>query len=263
MSRNTSRALSRRKWETEALKRSRRRPSPRGRWRQGMRERQSPIKAQSIRRSAPRVWTGKEPLKRSKSTAGEVLLYSGKLLDTVAFSASNGGETTSSAKRWGGERPYLIRSLTRGTKRRARSGETPAHSASRTRRRNEFNTAQSSPRRSSPSLTKRFSLFIIREQKSSPDTGRRKRTWQIKSKPPISSPMLAQRSAAATVSAHPGRCAARNSAKSGRRTTRRRPEICSAFAPSGTGKRSGIAPDCFAARGASCLKRSARCNDDF
>lgn len=36
-----------------------------------------------------------------KSTAGEVLLYSGKLLDTVAFSASNGGETTSSAKRWG------------------------------------------------------------------------------------------------------------------------------------------------------------------
>lgn len=60
-----------------------------------------------------------------KSTAGEVLLYSGKLLDTVAFSASNGGETTSSAKRWGGERPYLIRQPDRGTKRRARSGETP------------------------------------------------------------------------------------------------------------------------------------------
>ena len=44
-----------------------------------------------------------------ESTAGEVLIYSGKLLDTAAFSASNGGETKSSAERWGGERPYLIR----------------------------------------------------------------------------------------------------------------------------------------------------------
>lgn len=60
-----------------------------------------------------------------ESTAGEVLIYSGKLLDTAAFSASNGGETKPSAERWGGERPYLIRRLTRGTKRRARSGETP------------------------------------------------------------------------------------------------------------------------------------------
>lgn len=44
-----------------------------------------------------------------ESTAGEVLIYSGKLLDTVAFSVSNGGETKSSAERWGGERSYLIR----------------------------------------------------------------------------------------------------------------------------------------------------------
>lgn len=42
------------------------------------------------------------------ATAGEVLTYGGKVLATCAYSASNGGRTTSSEARWGGYRPYLI-----------------------------------------------------------------------------------------------------------------------------------------------------------
>lgn len=42
------------------------------------------------------------------STAGTILTYDGKTLDTCCYSASNGGRTTSSKERWGGYRPYLI-----------------------------------------------------------------------------------------------------------------------------------------------------------
>lgn len=73
-----------------------------------------------------------------ESTAGEVLIYSGKLLDTAAFSASNGGETKPSAERWGGERPYLIRQPDPWDKAAcALRQKRRAHSASRTRRWNE------------------------------------------------------------------------------------------------------------------------------
>lgn len=41
-------------------------------------------------------------------TAGMVLTYGGKLLETCSYSASNGGHTVSSKERWGRYRPYLI-----------------------------------------------------------------------------------------------------------------------------------------------------------
>ena len=43
----------------------------------------------------------------SKATAGEVLHWNGQVIDTCAYSASNGGRTTSSEERWGGHRAYL------------------------------------------------------------------------------------------------------------------------------------------------------------
>lgn len=46
--------------------------------------------------------------KAVEETQGEVLCYDGRLLDPCSFSASNGGQTTSSEERWGGYRPYLI-----------------------------------------------------------------------------------------------------------------------------------------------------------
>lgn len=42
------------------------------------------------------------------ATQGEVLYYGLKPVAPCSFSASNGGRTTSSKARWGGERPYLI-----------------------------------------------------------------------------------------------------------------------------------------------------------
>ena len=44
----------------------------------------------------------------AESTAEEVLYYDGKPLSPCSFSASNGGRTASSEKRWGGYRAYLI-----------------------------------------------------------------------------------------------------------------------------------------------------------
>lgn len=41
-------------------------------------------------------------------TEGECLYYNGRPLSPCSFSASNGGRTTSSEKRWGGYRAYLI-----------------------------------------------------------------------------------------------------------------------------------------------------------
>lgn len=41
-------------------------------------------------------------------TSGLVLCFGGQVIDPAAFSASNGGKTTSSETRWGGYRPYLI-----------------------------------------------------------------------------------------------------------------------------------------------------------
>ena len=41
-------------------------------------------------------------------TAGEVLYYEDKIISPCSYSASNGGRTTSSKSRWGGDRPYLI-----------------------------------------------------------------------------------------------------------------------------------------------------------
>ena len=43
-----------------------------------------------------------------QNTAGKVLTYGGKVLDTCPYSSSNGGQTVSSAQRWGGVRAYLI-----------------------------------------------------------------------------------------------------------------------------------------------------------
>ena len=45
-----------------------------------------------------------------EATAGEVLTYDGKVLDTVSYSASNGGHTVSALERWpgGGGRAWLI-----------------------------------------------------------------------------------------------------------------------------------------------------------
>lgn len=59
---------------------------------------------------APRMDVSKYPAARSavEATAGEVLTYSGKVIDTCAYSADNGGRTTSSEARWGGYRAYLI-----------------------------------------------------------------------------------------------------------------------------------------------------------
>lgn len=42
------------------------------------------------------------------ATAGEVLTHGGKIIETCAYSANNGGRTTSSEERWGGYRAYLI-----------------------------------------------------------------------------------------------------------------------------------------------------------
>lgn len=44
----------------------------------------------------------------TEATASEVLFYGKYVLATCAYSASNGGHTTSSAERWGGALPYLI-----------------------------------------------------------------------------------------------------------------------------------------------------------
>lgn len=46
--------------------------------------------------------------KAVEETAGEVLFYDDKIIETCAFSASNGGQIVSSAEKWGGVRPYLI-----------------------------------------------------------------------------------------------------------------------------------------------------------
>lgn len=43
-----------------------------------------------------------------KLTEAELLYYKNDLVSPCSFSASNGGRTTSSKQRWGGERPYLI-----------------------------------------------------------------------------------------------------------------------------------------------------------
>lgn len=42
------------------------------------------------------------------NTAGVVLFYEGKVIDTCPYSASNGGKTTSSEERWGGHRKWLL-----------------------------------------------------------------------------------------------------------------------------------------------------------
>lgn len=41
-------------------------------------------------------------------TAGQVLGYEGRVVDTCVYSASNGGRTVSSAERWGSARAYLV-----------------------------------------------------------------------------------------------------------------------------------------------------------
>jgi N-acetylmuramoyl-L-alanine amidase len=43
-----------------------------------------------------------------KETAGQMLYYGGKVIETAVYSASNGGRMVSSKERWGGERPYLV-----------------------------------------------------------------------------------------------------------------------------------------------------------
>lgn len=43
-----------------------------------------------------------------KRTAGMVLFYNGKVLESCPYSASNGGQTVSSQERWGGYRAYLV-----------------------------------------------------------------------------------------------------------------------------------------------------------
>ena len=59
---------------------------------------------------APRMDVRKYPVAKAAgdATAGEVLTHSGKIIDTCAYSANNGGRTTSSEARWGGYRSYLI-----------------------------------------------------------------------------------------------------------------------------------------------------------
>lgn len=47
-------------------------------------------------------------VKAAQETRGEVLFYNGKVISTCAYSASNGGQTTSSEERWGGFRAWLI-----------------------------------------------------------------------------------------------------------------------------------------------------------
>jgi stage II sporulation protein D len=42
-----------------------------------------------------------------KITAGQTLYYNNKLA-RIYYSSSNGGRTTSSKERWGGDYPYLI-----------------------------------------------------------------------------------------------------------------------------------------------------------
>lgn len=44
----------------------------------------------------------------TEATEGVVLFYNGKLIETCAYSSSNGGRTVSSEERWGGVREYLI-----------------------------------------------------------------------------------------------------------------------------------------------------------
>jgi len=46
--------------------------------------------------------------KAVEETTGMVLCYNGNIISPASFSASNGGITTSSEKRWGGYRPWLI-----------------------------------------------------------------------------------------------------------------------------------------------------------
>ncbi|MGI6224807.1 MAG: SpoIID/LytB domain-containing protein [Peptococcales bacterium] len=43
-----------------------------------------------------------------KETAGQMLYYGGKVIETAVYSASNGGRMVSSKERWGGDRPYLV-----------------------------------------------------------------------------------------------------------------------------------------------------------
>ena len=43
-----------------------------------------------------------------EETAGEVLYYNGKLVETCVYSASNGGQIRSSEEVWGGKRGYLV-----------------------------------------------------------------------------------------------------------------------------------------------------------
>lgn len=44
----------------------------------------------------------------AKDTAGQVLGYDGRVVDTCVYSASNGGQTVSSVERWGSSRAYLV-----------------------------------------------------------------------------------------------------------------------------------------------------------
>ncbi len=44
----------------------------------------------------------------AKDTAGQVLGYDGRVVDTCVYSASNGGQTVSSVARWGSSRAYLV-----------------------------------------------------------------------------------------------------------------------------------------------------------
>lgn len=47
-------------------------------------------------------------LQAVEETAGQVLYYKGKLVETCVYSASNGGRIKSSQERWGGTRGYLV-----------------------------------------------------------------------------------------------------------------------------------------------------------
>lgn len=57
-----------------------------------------------------RATSGQYPnaIKAVEETAGQVLVHSGKVINSCPYSASNGGKTVSSEERWGGVRAWLI-----------------------------------------------------------------------------------------------------------------------------------------------------------
>ena len=59
---------------------------------------------------APRGAVNSFPNARAAAiaTAGQVLFYKGKLVETAVYSDANGGHITSAKDRWGGDRPYLL-----------------------------------------------------------------------------------------------------------------------------------------------------------